>query len=102
MTHAPEGFPHYYDRNDLLSQMLMKAFRPRDLFPTKRHRIYSFRHAFEKRMIEAEIDTELRKILMGHADEQPKYGDGGSLAFRRDQLLKIAHPYSEDIFFAKN
>jgi integrase len=97
MQQAPNGFPHYYDRNDLLSQALMKAFRARDLFPTKRHRIYSFRHAFEKRMIEAEIDTELRKILMGHADERPKYGDGGSLAFRRDQLLKIAHPYSPNV-----
>lgn len=98
MRHAPEGFPHYYDRNDLLSQTLMKAFRARDLFPTKRHRIYSFRHSFEKRMIEAEIDTELRKILMGHADERPKYGDGGSLAFRREQLLKIAHPYLATLF----
>ena len=102
MKHAPEGFPHYYDRNDLLSQTLMKAFRARDLFPTKRHRIYSFRHSFEKRMIEAEIYAELRKILMGHADERPKYGDGESLAFRRDPLLKRVHPYPEDILLAKN
>jgi len=42
MRHAPEGVPYYYDRNDLSSQTLMKAFRARDLFPTKRHRIYSF------------------------------------------------------------
>lgn len=75
----------------------MKAFRVRDRFPTKRHRIYSFRHAFEKRMIEAEIDAELRKILMGYADERPKYGDAGSLAFRRDQLLKVAHLYSANV-----
>ena len=49
---APKGFPHYRDRNELLSANLMKAFRRRDLFPSEDHRIYSFRHAFEKRMQE--------------------------------------------------
>lgn len=98
MKRAPKGFPHYYDRNDLLSQALMSAFRNRDLFPTTKHRIYSFRHSFEKRMIEAGIDTELRKTLMGHADERPKYGDGGALTFRRDQLRKIAFEVPEGLF----
>ena len=40
------GFPHYRDRGNLLSSFLMDAFRKRDLFPHKDHRIYSFRHSF--------------------------------------------------------
>ncbi len=98
MKGARNGFPHYRDRNDLLSQSLVKAFRNRGLFPTDRHVIYSFRHAFEKRMLEAGLDYGLRCLLMGHATNRPAYGDGGSLAWRRDELLKIAHPFPKDMF----
>ncbi len=56
MENAPQGFPHYRDKGNLLSASLMKAFRTRQLFPTENHRIYSFRHSFEKRMLEAGID----------------------------------------------
>ena len=35
----------------------------------------------------------VRMTLMGHTNRQPAYGDGGSMAFRRDELLKIAHPF---------
>ena len=94
---APDGFPRYRDKNDLLSASLMKAFRNRGLFPTKTHVIYSFRHSFEKRMQEAGIDYGLRCLLMGHATDRPAYGDGGSLEYRRDELLKIAHPFPEGL-----
>ena len=97
MRKAPEGFPHYRDKNDLLSASLMRAFRHRDLFPTDNHVIYSFRHSFEKRMLEAGLDYGLRCILMGHRNTRPAYGDGGSLAYRRDELLKIAHPFPEGL-----
>ena len=95
---APEGFPHYHDRGELFSANMMKAFRARNLFPTEQHVIYSFRHAFEKRMQEANIDYGLRCLLMGHTTSRPAYGDGGSLAYRRDELLKIVHPYSKKVF----
>jgi integrase len=98
MKYARQGFPHYRDKNDLLSASLMKAFRNRGLFPTKSHVIYSFRHSFEKRMQEAGLDYALRCLLMGHATDRPAYGDGGSLEYRRDELLKIAHPYPEGLF----
>ena len=98
MQHAPKGFPRYFDKSDLLSANLMKAFRRRGLFPTKRHVIYSFRHSFENRMKEAEIDYELRCILMGHRTGRPYYGSGGTLKFRRDQLKKIIHPFSAELF----
>jgi len=90
---APNGFDRYRDKPNLLSATLMKAFKSRGLFPTPAHKIYSFRHSFEKRMLEAGIDRDLRMTLMGHTNSRPEYGDGGSLEFRRDQLLRIVHPY---------
>lgn len=93
----PEGFPRYRDKPDLLSANLMKAFKVRRLFPTPNHKIYSFRHSFEKRMLEAGIDHDLRLTLMGHTNKRPAYGDGGSLAFRRDELMKIVHPYPDGV-----
>ena len=98
MKRAPKGFPHYRDRNDLLSQSLMSTFRKRGLLPSDKHVIYSFRHSFEKRMLEAGLDYGLRCLLMGHATNRPAYGDGGSMTYRRDQLLKIAHPVPDGLF----
>ncbi len=95
---ASIGFAHYHDRNELFSANMMKAFRVRELFPSKDHRIYSFRHSFEKRMQEANIDYGLRCLLMGHKTNRPAYGDGGSLRYRQDELLKIAHPFDMAIF----
>ncbi|MEO0439175.1 MAG: DUF6538 domain-containing protein [Pseudomonadota bacterium] len=95
---AREGFPHYNDRNELFSASVMKAFKSRDFFPTPLHRVYSFRHSFEKRMQEANIDYGLRCLLMGHRTDRPAYGDGGSLAYRRDELMKIVHPFTDDVF----
>lgn len=98
MKQAPEGFPHYHDKGSAFSAAANKALRARGLCPTKDHVIYSFRHAFEKRMQEANIDYALRCLLMGHKHDRPKYGDGGSLAYRRDELLKIAHPVPAGLF----
>ena len=93
MKLTPNGFDKYRGKGTLVSANLMKAFRQRDLLPTKNHVIYSFRHAFEKRMQESNIDYALRCLLMGHKNDRPAYGDGGSLEYRRDELLKIAHPF---------
>lgn len=98
MQTCPDGFEHYRDRGELVSANLMKAFRNRKLLPTSNHVIYSFRHAFEKRMLEAGVDYGLRCTLMGHKNDRPKYGDGGSMEYRRDELLKIAHPFASEIF----
>lgn len=98
MKLSPNGFPHYRDRGSLLSASLLKAFRAHNLMPSPDHRIYSFRHSMEKRMLEADLDYGFRCLMMGHHDSRPQYGDGGSLEFRRDQLLKIVHRYPENIF----
>lgn len=95
---CPDGFPHYYDRSTLVSANLMKAFRSRKLFPTENHVIYSFRHAFEDRMLEGGLDYGLRCTLMGHKNDRPEYGHGGSLEHRRDELMKIADPFDPAIF----
>ncbi|MCQ8185952.1 tyrosine-type recombinase/integrase [Parvularcula maris] len=95
MKQAPEGFPHYRDRSSSFSAAANKSLRNRGLFPTPDHVIYSFRHSFEKRMQEAGIDYGLRCLLMGHKTDRPKYGDGGSMAYRRDELMKIAHPFDD-------
>lgn len=85
-----DGFPRYRNRENDLSATLNKYFKENSLFPTADHKIYSFRHSFEDRMKEANLDDELRRILMGHAIDRPRYGVGGSLEWRRDELLKIA------------
>ena len=90
----PEGFPRYFDKETSLSAILIKALKSRDLLPTNKHKVYSLRHSFEKRMLEAGLEYDLRCTLMGHKNERPDYGDGGSMGFRRDELLKIAFPYS--------
>ena len=98
MKRHPEGFPRYRDRATLFSDVANKFFRENGLFPTPEHSIYSFRHSFEKRMTEGGIDEGLRRILMGHALDRPRYGDGGSLAWRREQLLRIALPFDRAVF----
>jgi len=93
MRKAPDGFPNYFDNATALSNLLNRAFKARGLFPTPEHRLYSFRHSFEKRMLEAGLDYGLRCTLMGHQNNRPQYGDGGSLAFRKSELAKIRHQF---------
>ena len=98
MRLCPKGFDHYYDRSTLVSANLMKAFKQRDLIPSPDHVIYSLRHSFEDRMLEGGLDYGLRCALMGHKNNRPEYGQGGSLAYRRDQLERIAHPFDAGMF----
>jgi len=49
-------------------------------------------------MLEADVDYELRSLLMRHHDKRPKYGDGGPLEFQRDRHRKIVHPFSGEFF----
>ena len=93
MLLTPKGYEKYRGKGTLVSANLMKAFRKRELLPTKNHVIYSFRHAFEKRMQEANIDYALRCLHLGHKNDRPAYGDGGSMEYRRNELLKIKHPF---------
>lgn len=92
-----KGFPRYRNREAELSGTLNNYFKDNKLFPTSKHKIYSFRHAFEDRMKEGGLDEELRRILMGHAIDRPRYGSGGSLKWRTDELKRIALPFDPSI-----
>ncbi len=98
LRRAPGGFPRYRDNEGTLSALLSKFFRNNGLLPTPAHRPYSLRHAFEDRMKEGGLDYELRCHLMGHATDRPDYGEGGGLAWRRDQLMKITLPFDSCTF----
>lgn len=91
------GFPRYLGKNDNLSAMLKKHFELHELFPTPQHKVYSFRHSFEDRMKEANLDAELRQILMGHHSTRPQYGAGGALEWRQEQMKKIVLPFDPSI-----
>jgi len=74
-------------------QQVLPGERP----STDHHVIYSFRHSFEDRMKEGDVDAELRKMLMGHTVDRPDYGEEGSLAWRRNSLARIALPFDPAI-----
>lgn len=97
MTKFPKGFPRYKNKEASMSGALNKFFRENDLFPTPSHKIYSFRHTFEDRLKEAHVDDELRRLLMGHAIDRPKYGSGGSLEWRQAELRKIELAFDRSI-----
>ena len=87
----PDGFSHrYFDREDSFSCLANKFFKNNGLFPSADHSIYSIRHTFEKRMLEAGIGDELRRRLMGHSLDRPDYGDGGSFEFRQMEMKRFA------------
>lgn len=93
----PNGFPRYKDREASMSAALNKFMREHDLFPSTKHKVYSLRHSFEDRMKEAGLDTELRRILMGHTVDRATYGSGGALKWRQQELLKVALPFDTSI-----
>lgn len=97
MRNFPDGFARYRDRAGALSALVNKYLRTRKLLETPRHRLYSLRHSFEDRMKNGGLDSELRRILMGHVIDRVSYGEGGSLEWRRDELAKIALPFAAEI-----
>lgn len=88
----PNGFPLYRDKADTLSATVNKALRTAKLLPTKDHSLYSFRHAFEDRLIEVETPDKVVASLMGHKFQRPKYGKGPSLELKLRWLEKIVLP----------
>jgi integrase len=93
----PNGFPRYFDKESSWSALVNKYLGNNGLKETTGHTTYSLRHSFEDRMKEAGVDEELRKILMGHSNERPKYGQGGQFKWQRDQLAKIVLPFDPSI-----
>lgn len=89
MRKFPRGFPRYRD-SDTLSATVNKFFRKHGLMETEEHSLYSFRHSFEARMKTANVDEELRRYLMGHAIQRPKYGYSDDLTWSLGAIEKVA------------
>lgn len=83
------GFPRYAD-NPSLSATVNKFMRENGLTETPKHTFYSFRHAFEDRMLTAGIDERIRRDLLGHTLNRERYGRGGELKFIQSLLAPIA------------
>ncbi|WP_245272098.1 hypothetical protein [Mesorhizobium sp. LSJC285A00] len=92
-----KGFPRYKDREASLSALLNKHFKSHGLFPTEDHTVYSLRHSFEDRMKNGRLDEELRRMLMGHTIDRPKYGEGGDMKMWQEELMKIVLPFDPSI-----
>lgn len=87
---AAGGFPRYASAPDLLSATVNKFLTENGLRPTPKHTAYSLRHAFQDRLIAAEVPERMQADLMGHKLARPRYGAGADLAHVRDWLAKIA------------
>ncbi len=97
MKKFPNGFDRYRDKGNSLSAAVNKYLKENKLLETDRHSFYSLRHSFEDRMKEAKVDSELRRILMGHSIDRPDYGEGGSLKLRQEAMETVALPYDPSI-----
>jgi integrase len=91
MRLQPDGFPGYNnDRSDLLGDHINAYLTKANLRETADHSLYSVRHAYKDRLREADIETELKDMLMGHSPKTERYGHGFTLARKREALEKIA------------
>ncbi|MBN8294589.1 tyrosine-type recombinase/integrase [Rhodobacter sp. NTK016B] len=87
----PDGFPRYQRNSASLSATVNKFLRAHGLAETEAHTMYSLRHAFEDRMLEAGIDDRVRRDLFGHSLNRERYGEGGqNLRLARELLIPVA------------
>jgi integrase len=86
---AAGGFPRYGDSPDGLSALVNKSLRARKLLAPG-ETIYSLRHAFQDRLIAAEVPERLQAELMGHRLSRPRYGAGPTLEHLAGWLSKAA------------
>lgn len=87
---APSGFPRFAKDGKALSATVNRFLRGKKLLETDNHVMYSLRHAFEDRMLEAGIDERIRRDMLGHKLNRERYGAGGSLEHIHGLLSQIA------------
>ena len=94
----------YKDKSDTFSANANKFFRHNGLFPDVKdekletYRIYSLRHSFRDRMIEAGVDVDIRDKSMGHKIYKPEYGNYGEIELRMKLLKEIDIEYDPKFF----
>jgi integrase len=77
MRQCRNGFPRYRD-TPTLSATLNKFLRSNGLLQSSDHTVYSLRHAFEDRLLDAGVDERIRRDFMGHRLSREEYGKGAS------------------------
>lgn len=87
---APGGFPRFAKDGKALSATVNRFLRGKKLLETDNHVMYSLRHAFEDRMLEAGIDERIRRDMLGHKLNRERYGAWGSLERIHGLLSQIA------------
>lgn len=83
-----EVFPNYFGK-DKVSDTVNSFFRENGLKETPETTLYSIRHNFEDRLLEADVPDRIRSDLFGHSYQRQKYGTGGGDELRYKALLKI-------------
>ena len=89
MKRCPKGFPRYADKPGL-SATLNKFLRDNGLMESPQHVVYSLRHAFEDRMLAADVDDRIRRDLFGHRLTRERYGAGASLEHLASVIQQVA------------
>lgn len=84
-----DGFPRYRDKATA-SATINKFLRDNHLQETPKHTLYGLRHSFEDRMLEAGVDERVRRDLLGHRLNRERYGEGGRIEFRLEQIKRVA------------
>lgn len=82
-------FPHYFGK-DKLSDLVNKFFRANGMKESENTTLYSIRHNFEDRLLEAGIDGRVRKDILGHTLQRRRYGMGGGDQLRWEAIKKVA------------
>lgn len=86
---CPKGFPTYRNK-DRVSDTINKFLKENGLRETPDHVLYSLRHSFEDRMIEAGVDERIRRDLFGHTLNRERYGKGATLEHLHKVVASIA------------
>lgn len=89
---AFEKIKQYRSMPDNLTTLIGMYFKRNKILPSKQTSLYSLRHSFSDRLIEAEVPEKMQKYLMGHALGSVSYGFGPELAKRKKWLEKAALP----------
>ena len=74
----------------MLSALVNKALKARELRPERGQSLYSLRHTFEDRLTAVDAPDKIIACLMGHKWSRPQYSVGPSLEHKRDWLEPIA------------
>ena len=86
----PDGFQRYSANSAGLSATVNKFLRENGLMESPEHTLYSLRHSFEDRMLEARIDERIRRDVLGHSLQRERYGKGASLEHLHEVFQALA------------